>query len=355
MVTIKNLITSTLLFLLYNGGELHQLYSVKRTGCSVGLLPARFGALCFSHLVAAATNHNPFDRESLGLVLASLQHGYLLILTLEATSPLLLVLLYLVVGAGLRWYRSLGYFLYNLTPIYTTAAKVLQLYENQKSGHTGMLSPISTLHILLLSIHYLLKLPSDNIKIRIILVVCFVTNLVQLGQCWVFWEETSGIESVGQGKGGCLSYQIESVGQGKGGCLSYQIESVGQEKGGCLSYQIESVGQGKGGCLSYQIESVGQGKGGCLSYQIESVGQGKGGCLSYQIESVGQGKGGCLSYQIESVGQGKGGCLSYQIESVGQGKGGCLSYQIESVKQEKGGCLSYQIESVGQGKGGCLS
>ncbi|KAL5255794.1 hypothetical protein ACHWQZ_G011127 [Mnemiopsis leidyi] len=193
MLSVKSVVRSTSLFLLYNGGELHQVLSVWSTGCSVGLLSSRFGALCLSHLVAAATHHSLFDKEFLGLLFVSLQHGCLLILTTEPSRPVLLFLIYFLVGVGVRWYKSLGNFLYNLTPIYTTAVKVLQLYQNYRAGHTGMLSSISTLHILLLSVYYLLNLPSDNIRIRIILIVCFVSNLIQLGQCWRYWDESERV------------------------------------------------------------------------------------------------------------------------------------------------------------------
>ena len=79
---------------------------------------------------------------------------------------------------------------------------MVQLYQNQRAGHTGTLSLLSTLHILLLSIHYLVRLPPNNSKIRTILVVCLVTNAIQLGQCWMFWDETLRVVEEECGTGG---------------------------------------------------------------------------------------------------------------------------------------------------------
>ena len=177
------------LFLVYNGGELHQLYRVASTGCTSGLLPVRFIALCFSHLVALVTQDELLNREGLGLLFVSVQHGLLALLTVTPSNPLLLGIVYLSLGAFLRYFRALSHVLFHVTPFYTSAVKIYQLYWNHVSRSCGMTSQVSTLHILLLSIVYLRKIESR--KIRGILVVCLVTNTIQMGQCFYFREQTA--------------------------------------------------------------------------------------------------------------------------------------------------------------------
>lgn len=188
------MLNSLLIFLLLHGAELHQLYLVYSTGCTEGLVVWRFAALTVSHLTAAIyfyySHGQTMDRNIAGLLVVAAQHAllYYLVNTYRGDSTLQFTVLGVLYVAVLCSSESVRQIVFYIGPVYTTAVKVYQLYCNGIAGSTGMLSLVSTLHVLLISLYYLTTtLP---VTVRIIIWSCLITNGVQLAQGILLFDQT---------------------------------------------------------------------------------------------------------------------------------------------------------------------